>query len=95
MGTDRTVAASATAVIPLGVTQQDADSGDAVAIKFTPGNPGTFRVSVTGCPVTANDTVFWGSSGQVCRTGGTVTAGRALNSATTNGTIIEVAALTR
>lgn len=92
LATDRTVAASATAVLPLGFTIQDADSGDAVAIKFI-NNSGTFLASITGCPVTANDVVFAGASGQVTRTGGTVTVGRALQSATSNGSIIEVASL--
>lgn len=92
LGTDRRVAASATAVLPLGYTQQDADSGDAVSVKFFNG-PGTIRVSVTGCPVTAGDAVFAGAAGQVVRTGGTVTVGRALESASVDGTIIEIAPL--
>lgn len=89
LGTDRTVAASATAVVPLGFTTVDADSGDPVTVRFLNSN-GTIKVSLTGAPVTANDIVFAASSGQVCRTGGTVTVGRALESATSNGAIIEI-----
>ena len=89
LDTSRKVAASATAVVPLGFTQFDADAGDFVAVKFL-NNQGTVRVSLTGAPVTANDIVFAAASGQVCRTGGTVTVGRALESASTNGSVIEI-----
>lgn len=89
LDTARKVAASLTAVVPLGYTQFDADAGDFVAVKF-PNNGGTIRVSVTGCPVTANDAVFAAAAGQVCRTGGTITVGRALESASTNGSVIEI-----
>lgn len=95
LDTSRKVAASATAVIPLGITQLDADSGDFVAVKFYPNSPGTFRVSVTGVPITTGDVLFCGANGQATRTGSAITLGRALEGATTNGAIIEVAALTR
>lgn len=77
-----------------GVTQDDADTSGYVAIKFFAG-PGTHRVSVTGCPVTVGDTVYSALSGQVCRTGGTVTVGVALESANSNGAIIQILPLNR
>ena len=89
LDTSRQVGASATAVVPLGFTQFDADSGDAVTVRFF-NQTGTCKVSVTGCPVTTNDIVFAAANGQVCRTGGTVTVGRALENATSNGAIIEI-----
>lgn len=85
---NRGVGASATAVIPNGITQRDADTGDVVTVKFFRG-PGTHKISVTGCPVTVGDTIYAGSSGQATKTGGTVTIGTALTTATTNGSIIE------
>lgn len=88
LSSNRGIGASATAVRPLGVTGSDAASADYVEVKFL-NNPGTFRISVTGCPVTIGDAIFCGADGQAVRTGGTVTLGRALNSASTNGSIIE------
>lgn len=95
LDSSRKVAASATAVIPLAVTQMDADTGDFAPVKFVLNGNGTFRISVTGCPVTLADVVFCGANGQATRTGSAITLGRALQSATTNGAIIEVAPLTR
>jgi hypothetical protein len=92
LSTNRGIGASATAVVPLGITQQDADSGNMVAVKFLH-DSGTYRISITGCPVTAGDVIFAGANGQATRTGGTVTIGRALESASTNGSIIEAALL--
>lgn len=88
---DSEVAAATTADVGiLGVTQHDVDAaGDFVTVKFFAG-PGTHKVSVTGCPVTAGDTVYSALLGQVCRTGGTVTVGTALESASTNGSIIQI-----
>jgi len=78
-----------------GVTQEDANAaGDYVSIKFFAG-PGTQRVSVTGCPVTVGDTVYSSTNGQVSRTGGTVTVGVALESANSNGAIIQILPLNR
>lgn len=77
-----------------GVTMRDADTSDYVTIKFFNG-PGTYRVSVTGCPVTVGDTVYSSTSGQVSRTGGTVTVGVALESANSNGAIIQILPLNR
>lgn len=77
-----------------GVTQDDAAASDYVSIKFFAG-PGTQRVSVTGCPVTVGDTVYTALLGQICRTGGTVTAGVALESANSNGAIIQILPLNR
>lgn len=89
LDTSRQVGASATAVVPIGFTQFDADSGDVVTVRFF-NQSGTAKVSLTGAPVTANDIVFAAANGQVCRTGGTVTVGRALESASTNGSVIEI-----
>lgn len=86
---NRGIGASATAVRPSGVTQQDADSSDFVAVKFLDNSAGTLKVSVTGCPVTIGDAIFAGAAGQATLDGGTVTIGIALQSASTNGSIIE------
>lgn len=86
---NRGVGASATAVRPEGVTQFDAESGDYIAVKFLDNSGGTLKISVTGCPVTTGDTIFAGANGQATRTGGTVTIGKALETATENGSIIE------
>lgn len=93
---DGEIAAATTANNDIhGVTQEDANAaGDYVTIKFFAG-PGTHRVSVTGCPVTCGDTVYSALSGQVCRTGGTVTVGVALESANSNGAIIQILPLNR
>lgn len=88
LSSNRGIAASATAVLPLGITGTDAASADFVDVKFL-NNSGTFRISITGCPVTVGDVIFAGADGQATKTGGTVTLGRALNSASTNGSIIE------
>lgn len=89
LDTDRKVAASATAVVPLGWTARDAEADEVVPVRFF-NSSGTVKVSLTGAPVTANDIVYAGASGQVTRTGGTVTVGRALQSASSNGSIIEI-----
>jgi len=86
---NRGIGASATAVRPSGVTQEDAESSDYVAVKFLDNSAGTLKISVTGCPVTIGDAIFAGAAGQATRTGGTVTIGTALESATTNGSVIE------
>lgn len=86
---NRGVGASATAVRPFGVSQQDVESGDYIAVKFLDNSSGTFKISVTGCPVTVGDAIYAGANGQATRTGGTVTIGYALTTAATNGSIIE------
>ena len=92
LSTNRGIGASATAVRPLGITVEDASSSDYVAVKFL-NNNGTFRISVTGTPVTTGDVLFCGADGQATRTGNAITLGRALQSASTNGSIIEFAVL--
>jgi len=87
---NRGIGASATAVVPIGIAQRDAAAGDYVTVKFFSG-PGTHKMSITGAPVTRGDIVYAGTAGQCVRTGGTVAIGIALNSASTNGSIIEVA----
>ena len=74
--------------VPIGFTQQDAADGAFVAVKFFSG-PGTQKCSVTATPITIGDTLFAGANGQVSITG-TVTVGRALANATSNGAIIEI-----
>ena len=85
---NRGVGASATAVIPDGLVQRDADSGDYVAVKFFSG-PGTQKISITGAPVTVGDFIYAGANGQATKTGGTVTMGKSLTTTATNGDIIE------
>jgi hypothetical protein len=87
LNSSREAVASATAVRPDSITQRDAATGDYVAVKFFNG-PGTQKISITGCPVTAADLIYAGASGQATRAGGTVVIGRAEESASTNGSII-------
>ena len=74
--------------VPIGFTQQDCADGAFVAVKFFSG-PGTQKCSVTATPITIGDTLFAGANGQVSITG-TVTVGRALANATSDGAIIEI-----
>lgn len=79
--------------VPIGFTQQDTASGDFVAVKFFSG-PGTQKCSVTATPITIGNTLYAGANGQLSVTG-TVTVGRALESAATNGAIIEIEAVVK
>lgn len=87
ISTNRGVDLNAAATAPLGFTQQDAASGDYVAVKFFTG-PGTQKCVVTVAPVTVGDTVYAGASGYVSTTG-TITVGRSLTTASTDGSVIE------
>lgn len=87
ISTNRGVDLNAAATAPLGFTQQDAASGDYVAVKFFAG-PGTQKCVVTAAPVTIGDNLFAGADGFVS-TAGTVTVGRSLTTASTNGSVIE------
>lgn len=73
--------------IPLGFTQEDAASGDYVAVKFI-NCPGTQRCELTGQPVTVADTLYAGALGRMSTTG-TITVGKSRTSATTNTEVIE------
>lgn len=55
-------------------------------------NPGTIMVSITGQPITAGNTLYATTSGQATPTSatGSVAIGKALDSSTTNGDIIEI-----
>ena len=79
--------------LPIGFTQQDATADAFVAVKFFSG-PGTQKCSVTATPITIGDTLYAGADGRLSVTG-TVTVGRALESAGTNGAIIEVEPVTK
>jgi len=87
LNADNEVAASATAVRPDGIVQEDAAAGDYVAVKFLNG-PGSQKISITGCPVTVGDLIYAAAAGQACRTGGTVVIGRSQTSVNSNGAII-------
>lgn len=65
----------------------DAASGDYVAVAFLTNN-GTLKGTITSAPVTVGDTLYLGSSGLVSTTG-TVTVGKSLSTATSNGSVIE------
>lgn len=79
--------------VPIGFTQQDCADGSFVAVKFFSG-PGTQKCSVTVAPVTVGDALYAGANGQVSTTG-TVVVGRSLTTAATNGSIIEIEAITK
>ena len=70
-----------------GFAQVDGASGDYVSVMFLTNN-GTLKGTITAAPVTVGDTIYLGASGQVS-TSGTVTIGKALTTATTNGSVIE------
>jgi hypothetical protein len=74
--------------LPFGFAERDVVSGDFVTVKF-PNDGGTFNASVTVAPVTVGNTLYAAANGQVSTTG-TVTVGRALSNAATNGAIIEI-----
>jgi Uncharacterized conserved protein (DUF2190) len=70
-----------------GIAQIDAASGDYVTVKFL-NNAGTQKGTLVTGPVTVGDTLYLGASGQVSPTG-TVTVGKSLTTAGTDGSIIE------
>lgn len=72
--------------IPLGFTQEDAASGDYVAVKFFSG-PGSHKCELTAQPVTVADALYAGALGRASTTG-TITIGRAGTSSTTNTEVI-------
>ena len=74
--------------IPLGFTQEDAASGDYVAVKFLYG-PGSQKCELTAQPVTVADTLYAGALGRVSTTG-TITVGKAGTSSTSNTEVIRV-----
>lgn len=65
----------------------DGASGDYVSVAFLTNN-GTLKGTITAVPVTVGDTIYLGASGTVSTTG-TVTVGKALTTATSNGSVIE------
>lgn len=65
----------------------DGNSGDYVSVAFLTNN-GTLKGTITAAPVTVGDTLYLGSSGLISTTG-TVTVGKALNTTTSNGSVIE------
>jgi len=65
----------------------DGNSGDYVSVGFLTNN-GTLKATITSAPVTVGDTIYLGSSGLVSTTG-TVTIGKALTTASSNGSVIE------
>lgn len=65
----------------------DGASGDYVSVAFLTNN-GTLKGTITAVPVTVGDTLFLGATGLVSTTG-TVTVGKALTTATSNGSVIE------
>lgn len=70
-----------------GFAISDGNSGDYVAILFLT-NSGTLKGTITAAPVTVGDTLYLGASGLVSTTG-TVTIGKSLSTATSNGSVIE------
>lgn len=89
LSSNGSVGYAATAVVGIGVLQQDVagNSWDTPQVRFY--THGSFICSVTGVPVTIGDTLYAGATGQVASTG-TVTIGLAGTNAATNGDIIEV-----
>lgn len=87
LSNNRGVGYSTTAIVPVAFTEEDAASGDYVAVRFFNAS-GTKKCQVTGCPVTVGDTLYAGLTGQVCTTG-SIAVGQALTTAATNGTVIE------
>lgn len=87
ISTNGGVGLSATAGSVDGIAQIDAASGDYVTVKFL-NQGGTQKGTLVGGPVTVGDTIYAGASGQVGPTG-TVTVGKSLTSASTDGSIIE------
>jgi acetyltransferase-like isoleucine patch superfamily enzyme len=77
--------------IPFGFTQQDKTSGDFVTVKFF-NDAGTQKCALTAAPVTIGDVLFAAANGAVAPTG-TVTIGRSLTTAATNGSIVELKVL--
>ena len=73
----------------VGVVQQDVTNQSYYTPQVRFYGTGTVMVSVTAVPVTIGDTIFAASNGQVSSTG-TVTAGKTLTSAATNGDWIEL-----
>lgn len=70
-----------------GFAQVDGATNDYVSVAFLTNN-GTLKGTITAAPVTVGDTIYLGASGQVSTTG-TVTIGKALTTASTNGSVIE------
>ena len=65
----------------------DGASGDYISVAFLTNN-GTLKATITAVPITVGDTIFLGATGFVSSTG-TVTIGKALTSASSNGSVIE------
>ena len=84
---NRGVGLSATARSVDGVALIDAASGDFLTVQFLT-SIGTANGTLIGAPVTVGDTLFSGASGQVS-TSGTVTVGKCLTTAATDGSIVE------
>jgi hypothetical protein len=93
ISSNRGVGLNPNTAVPIGFTQQDIASGGFVAVKFFSG-PGTQKCSVTAVPVTVGDAIYAAANGQVSTTG-TVLVGRSLTTAATNGSIIEIEAITK
>jgi hypothetical protein len=72
--------------IPAGFTQYDADADDYTAVRFF--FESTQKAEITAVPVTVGDTLYAGALGRVSTTG-TITVGKSLTTATSNGTVIE------
>jgi len=87
LSSNRGITYSLTGTVPVGVTLADTASGDFVAVKFFTG-PGTHKSEVTGVPVTVGDLLYAADLGRVGTTG-TVSVGRSLTTATSNGSVIE------
>ena len=65
----------------------DGASGDQVSVAFLTNN-GTLKGVITAVPVTVGDTLFLGATGYLSTTG-TITIGKSLTTATSNGSVIE------
>jgi hypothetical protein len=93
ISSNRGVGLNPNSASPMGFVQRDAAEGDFVAVKFF-GDSGTQKASITVAPVTVGDTLYAAANGQVSTTG-TVTIGRSLSNAATNGSVIEIEAVTK
>ena len=65
----------------------DGASGDYISVAFLTNN-GTLKGTMAAAPVTAGDTLYLGTSGQISTTG-TVTIGKSKTTTSTTGAVVE------
>jgi len=83
----RTVSLAGSSDYGIGATQKDADSGENVAIRLD-AHGGTMKMTASGA-ITTGDKVYAAASGKIAATG-TILIGTALDTATGDGSVIEV-----